>query len=190
MPGEDENAAAQERAAQMEPSAEQAALASQIEAAFRRRGVDPTGVDFEKLAQHQLDTTRLVKNWMAPKGVHPNWQPHEVELPTEWREMMRGDDGGAQYVNAPRRLMVIMSCNVESDDRAWIHMSVSRTAKDRLPTHGEMKLCKELFLGDREAYAVWPPKSRYVNINEVLHLFALLDGGSVLPDFTGGTGSI
>jgi hypothetical protein len=188
MPGEDENTAAQERAVQTEA---QAALAAQIEEAFRRRGIDPTGVDFERLARHQLDTTRRVENWLAPKAQSLHWQPHEIELPREWREVDRGDDGGARYVNASRRLLVILSCSVEADDRAWLHLSVSRASKDRLPSHGEMKLCKELFLGDREAYAVWPPKARYVNIQEVLHLFALLDPeATALPDFTGGTGSI
>lgn len=144
-----------------------------------RRGIDSTGVDFLKLAEQQLNNLRRVPGWEAPRLVLP-----------EWRELDRGDDG-ARYLNAQRRLMVILSCSIETDQRAWLHLSVSRTAKDRLPSHGEMRICKDLFLGDREAYAVWPPKSRYVNLVEVLHLFALLDEeASALPDFTGGTGSI
>jgi hypothetical protein len=147
--------------------------------AMAKRGIDGSGVDFTKLAEQQVDNARRVAGWEAPRILLP-----------EWRELDRGDDG-ARYLNAQRRLMAILSCSMERDGRAWLHLSVSRTAKDRLPSHGEMRICKEAFLGDREAYAVWPPKARYVNLVEVLHLFALLDEtAAALPDFTGGTGSI
>lgn len=167
-----------------EPIACLTAAAARVERSLRREAeqkrIDDNGVDYAKLAALQLDDSREVAGWRAP----------QVLLP-EWCELDRDDHGGARYINAQRRLMAIVSCSVEADKRAWLHLSVSRTAKDRLPSHGEMRLCKELFLGDREAYAVWPPKARYVNLVEVLHLFALLDDKSAaLPDFTGGTGSI
>lgn len=47
---------------------------------------------------------------------------------------------------------------------------------------------KEIFVGDRYAYAVWPPSDRYVNLQpNVLHLWApwwpeSVDG--VLPEFS------
>jgi hypothetical protein len=49
-----------------------------------------------------------------------------------------------------------------------------------------MKTVKRTFIGDdREAYQVFPPIDRYVNIHpNVLHLFCD-PAGPVLPDFTG-----
>lgn len=147
-------------------------------------GLDPSGIDFEKLAELQNDVGRAVPGWQAP---------YERELTPDWKEVpnWRDDHGGTGYTNAQRRLKAILSCSVESDGRAWLHLSVSHFAK-RTPTYGEMRTCKELFLGDRYAYAVYPPKKMHVNLAEVLHLFALLDEKAAppLPEFSGGTGSI
>lgn len=93
-------------------------------------------------------------------------------------------------MNAAARLTAILSCNIEQDGRAWLHLSMSH--HERIPTWKEQRVMKEQFLGDREAYSILPPRARYVNIhNNVLHLFALLDETqSALPDFTGGSGSL
>ena len=51
---------------------------------------------------------------------------------------------------------------------------------------------KNDFIGlDRWAYQVLPPEKDYINDHPcVLHLFALLDGEPVLPDFSWGIGRI
>jgi hypothetical protein len=141
------------------------------------RNLSTNGIDFEALAAAQS----------GPRDV-PNWEPPRV-LPASWREVERGSDG-AKYMNAAARLLCIMSCSIELDGRAWLHLSVSHVA--RIPTWGEMRVCKEQFLGDREAYSIMPPRARYVNIHpRVLHLFALLEEkASALPDFTAATGSL
>ena len=151
----------------------------EVRAIMEERGVPTDGVDFVKLAAAQNDQSRTVKGWDAPRV-----------LPASWREIERDQDGGAKYRNAAASLACILTCNVELDGRAWLHLSVSHAK--RIPTWGEMRVCKEQFLGDREAYSVMPPRARYVNLhNNVLHLFALLDETqSALPDFTGGTGSL
>lgn len=151
----------------------------EVRAVFEERGVPTDGVDFVKLAAAQNNDARLVVGWEAPRV-----------LPASWREVERDRDGSAKYRNAAARLACILTCNVELDGRAWLHLSVSHA--ERIPTWGEMRVCKEQFLGDREAYSVMPPRARYVNLhNNVLHLFALLDEQqSALPDFTGGTGSL
>ncbi len=151
--------------------------AAEIRAHFDKIGVPADGVNFEGLAD-AMDGRRDV----------PGWEPPRV-LPTSWREVERGPDG-AKYMNANARLICILSCSVELDGRAWLHLSCSHA--QRIPTWGELRVCKEQFLGDREAYSVVPPRARYVNIhNNVLHLFALLDEqATALPDFTGGTGSL
>lgn len=159
---------------------------------------DTTGVDFEKLAAVMADPARRVAGWEAPREPPPGWVPARRY---DRREPDRNPfDGSAVYIEPRRRLKAILSCGVELDGRAWLHLSVSymRTGHDvgpkgwRLPSWGEMGIAKLAFLGDREAYMVHPPKARYVNINErVLHWWALLDETeSALPDFTRGTGSI
>jgi hypothetical protein len=84
-------------------------------------------------------------------------------------------------------VMVLVSESVESDDRIWLHVSVSRP--NRLPTWADLRRVKDAFIGkDRKAIQVLPAQSEYVNIHPyVLHLFACLEGDP-LPDFRRGTG--
>lgn len=115
------------------------------------------------------------------------WSPPAV-LPPFWELVSRAEDGAA-YRNDQAGLAAIITCSKELDGRFWIHLSLSHRA--RLPRWAELVEAKELFLGNREAYQVIPPRERYVNIHpNVLHLWAPLDGAPPLPDFTRGTGSI
>jgi hypothetical protein len=150
----------------------------EIEADFDKLGVPKDGVKFDRLAE-AMSGARDV----------PGWEPPRV-LPSNWREVERGLDG-AKYISDAASLACVLSCSIESDGRPWLHMSVSH--RKRIPTWGELRVTKELFLQDREAIQILPPKAKYINIHpNVLHLFALLDekASTGLPDFTGGTGSI
>ena len=154
------------------------ATPEELEADFVRQGIPTDGVKFDKLAE-AMQGGRDV----------PGWEPPRV-LPSNWREVERGPDG-AKYMSAAASLACILSCSIESDGRAWLHMSISH--RSRIPTWGELRVTKELFLGDREAIQILPPKAKYINLHpNVLHLFALLEEKEAtgLPDFTGGTGSI
>lgn len=140
--------------------------------------IDLHGVNWDAVDREQQRTDNIVRGWAAPRV-----------LPPMWAEIQR-DRSGAKYMNDVLLLAAILSCNIEIDGRAWLHLSVSH--RDRVPKWRELVEVKELFLGDRESYQVLPPKKRYVNIHpNVLHLFALLDeSASALPDFTRGTGSL
>lgn len=140
--------------------------------------LDTSGVDWNALDAAQRDGRTLIDGWKPPVVLPPAWTIVEMK------------DDGASYVARSLELAAILSCAREADGRAWLHVSVSH--RRRLPNWRELVAIKELFLGDREAYQVLPPKARYVNIHpNVLHLFALLDEkASALPDFTGGTGSL
>lgn len=134
-------------------------------------------------------------NWNRIDEIHereatdrPPWSA-PVVLPPAWELVERDHLGGAKYQARSRGLVAIISCSRELDGQFWLHLSVSH--RNRVPTWDELRWCKEIFLGDREAYQVMPPQSRYVNIMPtVLHMFALLDGAAVLPDFTQGTNSL
>lgn len=139
--------------------------------------IDISGVNLDALAKWQeIDANN-----------RPDWSP-PVILPPSWIVVEKTADG-AKYYCKPRTLRAMISCSFELDGRAWLHLSVSH--RIRVPSWQELVLCKEIFLGNREAYQVLPPPERYVNIHpHVLHLFALLDNDVVLPDFTHGTGSL
>jgi len=117
----------------------------------------------------------------------PDWKT-PIVLPPAWHILNSYDDGTA-YRNTRRELTAILTCIKELDGRFWLHLSMSHGR--RVPLWEEIVLMKELFLGDREAYQVIPPRERYVNLHpRTLHLFALLDGQAVLPDFTHGLRSL
>lgn len=187
MPGEDENQAALERAAQTEVDPKLAAMVELLKAevgedkakaARMGRVMNTETIDFEQLARMELARgNRKVDGWKHPLP------------PPGWR---LADDGIGEvnvfYQHRIMGLMVGLSCEREDDGRAYIHLSVSH--RSRIPTWGELGKAKEAFLGDLEAYQVLPPRARYVNIDaRVLNLYAPLDG-PVLPDFTRGTGGI
>jgi hypothetical protein len=69
------------------------------------------------------------------------------------------DCGGSVIVNQDER-----------DGAEWIHASIAWT--DRMPTYEELVMLKAGVFGDRrEAYQVFPPASRHVNIHaHALHL--------------------
>lgn len=101
----------------------------------------------------------------------PGW---DTEISSAWRKI--GDD-----------LMVLVSQSLESDDKVWLHVSMSRPTS--LPSWGDVRRVKDAFIGrDAKAIQVLPKAAEYVNIHpNVLHLFHCLDG-DVLPDFRRGTG--
>jgi len=148
----------------------------------RRPGLNAKGVDFEKAAL-ELAIQRRPKGWRAPIVLPPLWRMVDTD------NVVDGDPT-RMYQNDARSLRAILSCVYYQDGRAWLHLSLSH--RERIPAWDEMGDAKRVLLGDREAYQVIPPKSRYVNINErVLHMFALLDPkATALPDFTRGTNSL
>jgi hypothetical protein len=111
------------------------------------------------------------------------WEPPTV-LPPSWEILDRRNDG-ARYHSRMQSLVAIASVAREQDGKPWLHMSLSHA--NRMPKWRELREAKEIFIGDRECYMVFPTLDRHVNIHpHVLHLFACLEGPA-LPDFTKGT---
>lgn len=107
--------------------------------------------------------------------------------PKMWKMCMESCDGAA--FERWDGLFVIVSEAQELDGRIWRHVSASR--KTRPPTFDELSEVKRLFIGEkREAYQVFPPKVRHVNIHpNCLHLWSC-DEGPALPTFDRGLGTI
>lgn len=103
-----------------------------------------------------------------------------------WKLVEERPDGFL-YQNKSERLTVIVSGEVH-DDRKYLHVSCSNPF--HVPTYDQITFVKQVFVGDdREAYMVFPMKDKHVNIHPYcLHLYS--PDEPVLPDFTGGAGSI
>lgn len=192
MPGEDEQAALERRTIggvterdNKPPDLEtlkeliKLELAADHESA-RRKGLkmDDSTVNVDRLAAEIMQRDKRRVEWSRP-------QP-----PGGWffDKANRDDATIWFYRNPAMSLLVGISCEREDDGRAYIHLSVSH--RNRIPTWGELGKAKEAFLGDLEAYQVFPPRARYVNIHpHCLNLYAPLES-PVLPDFTRKTGGI
>jgi hypothetical protein len=108
-----------------------------------------------------------------------SWQ---FECPKGWSVLQPWGDGWV-LVDENKTLKVIIDCEVKTDGAEWLHVSYSR--RSWTPTHEDTCKVKAAFIGDRYAYAVFPPVERYVNIHPYcLHLWARLDGSPVLPEFS------
>lgn len=113
-----------------------------------------------------------------------------------WRCVDVANFNGAAWVNGAQKLYVLESiATILSDQRIWHHVSVSvivaeklRPDQKELPSWEQLSYIKHQFIGnEREAYVIFPPSDRYVNLRPVLHLWACMDveRGEVLPRFEG-----
>lgn len=82
-------------------------------------------------------------------------------------------------------LFFIVSTARENDGKVWLHASVSRRDR-KLPTWDDLMGLKHYCIGDdQKAILVLPPRSSYVNLAQVLHLFSCLGpDGDGLPEFS------
>lgn len=119
--------------------------------------------------------------------------PDRRVLPYGWAQERPAhpDVKTEKWVNVTKGRTVLYSESKQDDGRWWVHVSASRR-DTKVPTWEQLVEAKDLFIGDAEAYVVFPPRARYVNQTPgVLHVFACRDEpDGVLPDFTRGTGSL
>ena len=108
----------------------------------------------------------------APKVLPIAWATMNtpINLQTVYGKQVRS------YLSA--NTMAHLTVDYYSAGGTWLHLSVS--CMNRIPSWDELKEAKELFLGDRLAVQVLPPKEYYVNVQpNVLHLFSRLDKESI-----------
>lgn len=99
--------------------------------------------------------------------------------PAGWR--FDALDGSARIIVTDSELPTGLDC--------WRHASISRL--DSMPTYDDLVLLHAAAWPDGHAYQVFVPPSEHVNIHaHALHLWGRPDGRRMLPDFTGGLGSI
>lgn len=126
---------------------------------------------------------QLEKNRHVPVAYDDYSQllPRKGEPPRNWKMVNQVSDGRS-YLR-PDGLLVLISCAIEDDGKRWLHVSLSR--RGCAPDYQDICIVKQLFIGDEhEAIQIFPPKERYVNLYEVLHLWHCFDG-SLLPQFEG-----
>lgn len=106
-----------------------------------------------------------------------NWRPPQPYGPDGWALVHR--DGDAT---------VIVTAAEQDDGREWVHASIAR--RDRTPDYADLVLLHKAAFRDQWAYQVFAPREHHVNIhNNALHLWGLVDGQPVTPNF-GKWGSI
>jgi hypothetical protein len=110
-----------------------------------------------------------------------------LPAPDHWHIVERRADGIMWQRLQGEAIKVIESTAVEKDGRIWLHVSVSKPNRQKMPTYDDVQTARKLFIGEhRECYQVFPPAERYVNVNPVLHLWTCLDEPKgVLPQFDG-----
>jgi len=111
-------------------------------------------------------------------------QPSYLQFPPPGWKIVR--EWGLGYaLTHSQGLRAIIDCSQKSDQKWWVHISVSRAT--RAPSHAEMAMVHKDFLNDRYAYSVFAPAEMHVNIHEYcLHLWCLCDAGNglALPEFS------
>jgi hypothetical protein len=140
-----------------------------------------------KLSREQLEAL-----WATARVEDPIVRQVLARVPPSW-QIIEPFDSGAAFRRG--NIQTIITVQRYDDDRIWVHVSAAGrrgTNSWFLPDWEDLKRVKNDFIGpDRWAYQVLPPPQDYVNMHaQVLHLYALLDGGPALPDFTRGTGGI
>lgn len=109
---------------------------------------------------------------------------NEIKLKLCGFEITRRGIDGYSFTNQFAPISVIISEAREKDKKWWIHLSIAH--KNRVLTFKEIKEYKELFIGDKYCYMVFPPKIKYVNIHpNCYHLFYCVDREQYLPEFSG-----
>lgn len=107
------------------------------------------------------------ENWLVPQPMGPDG----------WRMFNR--EGSSS---------VIVTATDWTDGREYIHASIAHL--DRMPTYDELVLLHKAAYGHGWAYQVFAPPQDHVNINKhALHLWGLVSGEPILPNF-GFLGSI
>jgi len=107
-------------------------------------------------------------------------------LPASWVQVrpnsgLIGEFGFGVRIYTNHKLHVILSIDKFGKAGQWLHVSVSNAVAPVLPTWMELKEVKELFLGDRLAVQILPPKKYYINEAEAFHLMSRLDEVTI-PD--------
>lgn len=106
-----------------------------------------------------------------------------LPAPQDWHIIGHREDGLMWERLVGQRITVIESIAVQGGKR-WLHVSVAKPNK-AMPTWEDLHVARKLFIGEeRECYQIFPPKERYVNLYNVLHLFCCLEQeAGVLPQF-------
>lgn len=112
-----------------------------------------------------------------------------LEAPPYWFIVEYRDDGLMWMRTQGKAISVIEDITIKADGKRWLHVSLACQGKhhNKLPTYEDMQEVRRLFVGEhRECYQIMPPKNRWINFANVLHLWCCLDQpDGVLPRMEG-----
>ncbi|MBO3463825.1 hypothetical protein G7B40_001335 [Aetokthonos hydrillicola Thurmond2011] len=112
------------------------------------------------------------------------------DMPNGWRiEWM--SELGVSWIGALQpgfqspKFTVLYSIALESDDKLWLHLSISKqtiSKKMVIPEYWECAKIRSLVFGDKWSIQYFPVAEEYVNMADVLHFWHCLEGNP-MPDF-------
>lgn len=115
----------------------------------------------------------VTEGYLRTRVIPSNWKAIEIPYFRELVAFIRADG-----------LKVIITVEWQDSDTEtkWLHVSMS--FKSKLPSYSDMKIVKNVFIGeDRTAFQIFPSNDQHVNLHEnTLHLFSCLTK-DIFPDF-------
>lgn len=96
---------------------------------------------------------------------------------------------GWKYTKLDGQADVIVSTALYDDGQQWVHASIAH-ADGTQPSYHELTVLHRAVWPDGYAFQVFAPSEKHINIHPgALHLWGLINGSNVLPDF-GALGTI
>jgi hypothetical protein len=116
---------------------------------------------------------KVTEDYLLTRVIPSNWKAIEIPYFRDLVAFVRNDG---------LKLIITIEWQDSDPDIKWLHASMS--FKSKLPTYQDMKIVKNIFIGeDRTAFQVFPPSDQHINLHEnTLHLFSCLTK-DILPDF-------
>lgn len=129
-----------------------------------------------------------VKDRLAPELPHKRRVRMALHGPHDGWRRIEGADHHAAWRHDERRINVICSAAIEEDDRAWLHVSLTKHAPGGgwlMPSYEDICDVKREFIGDDfRAIEIHASAAVHVNIHGTCrHLWACLENDG-LPEFS------
>lgn len=115
----------------------------------------------------------VTEGYLLTRVIPSNWKTVEIPYFEALVAFIRADG---------LKVIITVEWQNEEPETKWLHVSMS--FKSKLPSYADMKIVKNVFIGeDQTAFQLFPPNDQHINLHEnTLHLFSCLTK-DIFPDF-------